>query len=162
MSRGGASPGLGFWHPAHLLATGFGIGLLPKAPGTYASLAALPCAWLIQAYAGAGGLALAAATVAAGGWWATAIFVRDRGLADPPAVVVDEVLGQWLALLAAPPAWWAYALAFALFRIFDIAKPWPVSWAERAFPGAWGVMLDDVVAGAYAAAGVVLVTWVWQ
>jgi phosphatidylglycerophosphatase A len=140
-----------------LLATWFGVGLLPKAPGTYASLAALPCAWLIHAYAGAGGLALAAAAVAATGCWATAIFVRDGGLADPPAVVVDEVVGQWLALLAAPPVWWAYALAFALFRFFDIAKPWPVSWAERAFPGAWGVMLDDVVAGAYAAAGVALV-----
>ena len=161
MSRAGAARELGFWHPAHLLATWFGVGLLPKAPGTYASLAALPCAWLIQNHGGTAGLALAAAVLAAGGWWAAAIFVRHDRSADPPEVVVDEVVGQWLALIAAPAAWWGYALAFALFRLFDIAKPWPVSWAERAFPGASGIMLDDVAAGAYAALAVVVLTQLW-
>jgi phosphatidylglycerophosphatase A len=65
--------------------------------------------------------------------------------------VIDEVVGLWITLASVPLSVGWYALGFVLFRIFDIFKPWPVSWADRHLPGAWGIMLDDVVAGLYAA-----------
>lgn len=144
--------------PAFLIATWFGSGLLPRAPGTWGSLAALPAAWFLVEGAGRTGLALAAAAVFVLGVWSAERCVRSSGRADPGFVVVDEVCGQWLSLLVVPQDFALYLAAFALFRIFDIFKPWPVSWAERRFAGGLGVMLDDVAAAGYAAAllGVVL------
>ena len=84
------------------------------------------------------------------GWWASSEYVRWAGVEDPSAVVIDEVAGQWLALvLADPHLWWTWAIGFAAFRLFDIVKPWPVSWADRTLHGGLGVMLDDVLAGLY-------------
>ena len=130
------------------LATGFGIGDLPKAPGTWASLAALPLAWIIQATFGMFGLLAAAIAMFAIGWWASSIYVAWTGAEDPAPVVIDEVAGQWLTLvLADPDRWWLWLLGFAAFRLFDIVKPWPVSWADRNVRGGLGVMLDDFLAG---------------
>jgi phosphatidylglycerophosphatase A len=152
--------GLPWTHPASLVATWFGSGLLPWAPGTWGSLAALPCAWAIAAVAGAAGLVAAAAAVTALGWWASAVVARASRTKDPGAIVVDEVAGQWLTLglagAAAPLDPLAYAAGFALFRLFDIVKPWPASWADRRLPGGLGVMADDLVAALYAAALLVL------
>lgn len=147
-----------FSHPAGWIATGFGVGLSPLAPGTAASLAALPLWLLLRAlplpyYA----LALGAAFVV--GVWACAWSVRALRSGDPSVAVVDEFVGQWLALspLLLHPAGTMWILAgFILFRIFDIAKPWPVSWADRRVKGGLGVMLDDVFAGAYAALALAL------
>lgn len=72
-------------------------------------------------------------------------------MGDPGEIVIDEVAGQWLALLSAPLTPLAYALVFLLFRIFDICKPWPVRWADRQVPGGLGIMLDDLLAAVYAA-----------
>ncbi|HUK60081.1 MAG TPA: phosphatidylglycerophosphatase A [Stellaceae bacterium] len=138
-------------HPAMLVATLAGIGFLPKAPGTWGSLVALPFVWLAAHTGGAGAILAAAAAIFAIGWWAAAIVVQHMG-DDPPAVVVDEAAGQFLALAAAPLDLWHYAAGFALFRLFDIAKPWPVGWADRTIPGGFGVMVDDVLAAVYAAA----------
>ena len=143
-------------HPAVLLATWFGAGYLPKAPGTWGSLAALPVGWVIHQYWGAMGLLAAALCVFGAGVWAADAYMAMTDQDDPGPVVVDEVAGQWLTLLAASPAWLDYGLAFLLFRAADIAKPWPVSWADRRIKGGLGVMLDDVLAAAYAAAALVL------
>lgn len=145
-------PGLRLHDPSTLLATAGGLGLLPGAPGTWASLAALPPAWLLAASLGHPWLAAAAGAVSLAGLWAAAGYLRASGEADPGPVVIDEVAGQLLALAAVPPdiAW--YVAGFALFRVLDIAKPWPVSAAERVFRGAFGVMADDIAAGAIACA----------
>ncbi|SLN54629.1 phosphatidylglycerophosphatase A family protein [Oceanibacterium hippocampi] len=145
--------GIAFSHPASLIATWFGAGLIPKAPGTWGSLAALPFAWVILEFAGWPWLALATLLAFLAGLWASAAYCRAKGLKDPGEVVIDEVAGQWLALLAATSAGspdpLAFAVGFAAFRLFDIVKPWPVGWADRRLPGALGVMADDILAGLY-------------
>ena len=143
--------GLPFWHPAVMLATWFGIGLLPIAPGSWASLAALPFAWGIRSLFGLAGLAAASAVAFFVGWWASGIVARTSAAKDPGAVVIDEIAGQWLVLLAAPLDPLAYALAFLLFRVFDTWKPWPVRWADRHVIGGLGIVLDDLLAAVYAA-----------
>ncbi len=144
--------GLAAWHPAVVLATWFGSGLLPKAPGTWGSLAALPFAWIIAARTGAAGLAVAALAAFLVGWAASGMIVRRGHQRDPQFIVIDEVAGQWLTLVAAPLNPWFYALGFVLFRIADIAKPWPASHIDRTWRGGLGVMADDAVAGLYALA----------
>jgi phosphatidylglycerophosphatase A len=137
-------------HPAALFATWFGAGLLPWAPGSWGSLAALPCAWAICALAGPAALAAAAMLVFAAGCWAAAAVARASGHHDPGFIVIDEVAAQWLVLVAAPLDWRAYAAGFLLFRLFDIAKPWPARAIERRVAGGLGIMLDDVAAALYA------------
>jgi phosphatidylglycerophosphatase A len=143
--------GLPYWHPAVLFATWFGTGLLPVMPGTWGSLAALPCAWAIHAVSGPAGLIIATGIIFAAGWWAAAKVTKASGVEDPGAIVIDEVAGQWLTLLSAPLNPLSWILAFLLFRVFDIRKPWPASWAQRHVRGGLGVMLDDLLAAVYAA-----------
>jgi phosphatidylglycerophosphatase A len=143
--------GLPFRHPAVILATWFGIGMLPIAPGSWASLTALPFAWGIRSLFGFAGLAAASAVAFFVGWWASGIVARASTVKDPGAVVIDEIAGQWLVLLAAPLDPLAYALAFLLFRVFDAWKPWPVRWADRHVKGGLGMVLDDLLAAVYAA-----------
>ncbi|HET8941336.1 MAG TPA: phosphatidylglycerophosphatase A [Rudaea sp.] len=140
-------------NPAGWMALGFGSGLSPVAPGTVGSLVALlPWVGLRELPIPVFGLALIVAFalgVCACDW-----AVRRLQIADPGAIVWDEFVGQWLAL--APLMWmprdWLWIVAgFILFRIFDIVKPWPVSLADRKIGGGFGVMLDDVIAGVYAA-----------
>jgi phosphatidylglycerophosphatase A len=144
--------GLPFRHPAVLLATWFGAGLLPAAPGSWGALAALPGAWAIRVLCGLPGLAVAAAIAFFAGWWAASKVAAASGTADPGAIVIDEVAAQWLVLLAAPLHLAVWALAFTLFRLFDIWKPWPIGWADRHIRGGLGIMLDDLLAAGYAAA----------
>ena len=136
---------------ARLISTWFGVGLLPKAPGTWGSLAALPFAWFIYSYGGYQFLLLATAGIFAAGVWLSGIAAAESGAQDPGEVVIDEVAGQWLTLVVVPPDFLLYAAGFVLFRIFDIWKPWPVSWADRNLKGGLGIMLDDILAGVYAA-----------
>jgi phosphatidylglycerophosphatase A len=133
-----------------LLATWFGAGLLPLAPGTWGSLAALPCAWAIVMFGGKLGLAVAVLVVFALGCWAASVVAEASGRDDPGAIVIDEVAAQFLVLLAAPLDWRAYAAGFVLFRIFDIVKPPPIRQIERRTPGGLGIMLDDIAAALYA------------
>jgi phosphatidylglycerophosphatase A len=134
---------------ARLIATVFPIGLAPFAPGTFASAFALPFAWLILRTAGPFALCGAALLIAAIGVWASDVYVRESGKSDPSECVIDEVAGQWLACAFAPLSLPGFALAFVLFRLFDITKPWPVSAAER-LNGGLGVVADDMVAGLFA------------
>ncbi|MFQ5533221.1 MAG: phosphatidylglycerophosphatase A [Sphingomonadales bacterium] len=140
-------------HPATLAATWFGVGLLPKAPGTWGSLAALPIAWIIQSQFGPEGLSTAILLLFALGWWAAGRYERLAGQKDSSEIVIDEVVGQWLVLLFVPPDIILYALGFVLFRVADIFKPWPVNLADRAIEGGLGVMVDDVLAALYGMAG---------
>lgn len=147
----------------HLIATVGRVGCLRPAPGTWGSLAALPLAWGAMQVGPVGYTALIAVVFALG-WWATALETKGQTNHDPSEIVVDEVVGQWIALL--PIAWGAalrdipveqlwpgWITAFILFRMFDILKPGPVGLMDRR-ADALGVMLDDVAAGALAALGV--------
>ena len=141
---------------ARWIATVCHIGTSGPAPGTLASFAALPAAAALTMIGGHGALVLATAGLFGLATEASAVHARTLGLADPGEIVIDEVIGQWIALLIAPVNPYAYALAFILFRWFDIAKPGPVGWADREVKGGLGIMLDDVIAGAMA--GLVLFT----
>ena len=152
--------------PARWIGTVGGAGLLRPAPGTWGSLAALTLAYLILLVAGPLGLLLATLAAFALGIWATARVTAELGDEDPSEVVIDEVVGQWIALLPVafgaaragvdPVALWpGWVAAFLLFRLFDITKPGPVGWADRR-GDPLGVMLDDVFAGLIAALGVAL------
>jgi phosphatidylglycerophosphatase A len=132
-----------------LIATGCGIGLLPKAPGTWASLAALPVGWLIDWRFGPAGPLVGAVVAFAAGWWASARVAKASGIFDPGFVVIDEIAAQLLILSVTPRDWRFYLAAFLLFRLFDIWKPFPVNWLDRTVKGGVGIMLDDVAAAIY-------------
>jgi phosphatidylglycerophosphatase A len=146
--------------PRVLAATWFGVGLVPLAPGTAGSATALPFAWLLLQAGGPPALLAAAALVLALGLAACGAVVRATGDGDPGPVVIDEVAGQWLALLPASLSPWSFLAGFLLFRALDIVKPWPAGAIDRRLGGAPGIMLDDVVAGAYAAL-VLLLLEIW-
>ena len=142
-----------------LIATFFYTGLLPKAPGTWGSLAALPFAVILHSWGGFPALLIAAVIVFFIGWWATLQETKGKENHDPGEIVIDEVAGQWITLLPAsymftrhdlPLIWPALLAGFIFFRLFDIFKPWPISWADQKAT-AFGVMLDDVLAGIFAA-----------
>jgi phosphatidylglycerophosphatase A len=135
-----------------LIASGFGIGCAPVAPGSFGSLAALPVAWLLQSAAGGGAVLAAACLCFAVGCWASARVVAQFGAEDPSYIVVDEIAAQLLVLAALPATVVAYAIGFLAFRLADIAKPFPAGWCDRNVHGGFGVMLDDAVAGFQAAA----------
>jgi phosphatidylglycerophosphatase A len=141
-------------HPAHLIALGFGAGLLRPGPGTWATAAT----WLAFAALGrtlelpmAAQLLIAVAALAVGTWAAQRTGTA-LGRPDAGEIVIDEIVAFWLVLLLLPAGerpWLRQVVAFALFRLFDILKPWPIGWVERRWPNAAGVMLDDLMAGAY-------------
>lgn len=140
-------------HPAGWIALGFGSGLSPVAPGTVGSFAAL-LPWLALRELPLWYYGLALVLAFALGIWVCNWAVNALGRKDPGIVVWDEFVGLWIALtpLLWMPRGWIWSLAgFMFFRVFDIAKPWPVSWADKAVGGGLGVMLDDVLAGLYAA-----------
>lgn len=137
---------------AWLVGTFFGAGFLRPGPGTYGSVAAV-LLWLAVAYglhpapwALALGTAIAAAVTTWFGILAATIVARESDRKDPGHIVIDEVVGQWIALIAMPATWQCALLALILFRLFDITKPPPVRQLER-FPDGMGIMLDDVAAG---------------
>jgi phosphatidylglycerophosphatase A len=163
-NRGRKQRGRVLRHPAGWIATGFGSGLSPVAPGTAGSLAAM-LPWLALRELQWPLYLIVVAAAFALGVWACSWLVRELRTDDPGAAVWDEFVGLWIALL--PLLWvgarlWHVVAGFILFRIFDIAKPWPVSWADRRIPGGFGVMLDDALAGFYAAGALVGLTYFMQ
>ena len=124
------------------------------APGTFASAAAIPFGWLLVLL-GWQAVLIGAGFATALGVWVCGLHARKAGIHDPSECVLDEVAGQWFALVpialdARGGDWRPFVMAFILFRLFDILKPWPISAAER-LPGGFGVMMDDVLAGLMAA-----------
>ncbi|SFS06933.1 phosphatidylglycerophosphatase A [Dyella sp. OK004] len=133
------------------IACGFGSGLAPVAQGTFGSLAAL-LPWLLLRQLSLPLYVLVIVLGFALGVWACNVAGRALGVDDHRSIVWDEFIGQWIALIPALVApWWAVVAGFALFRLFDVWKPWPIGWLDRRMKGGLGVMVDDVVAGVFAA-----------
>jgi phosphatidylglycerophosphatase A len=139
---------------AWTLATWFGCGRVPKAPGTAGTIGAIPL-YLLLARAGRAGVGLAAMVATFVGVWAASVVARQLASKDPQVVVIDEVAGFLVTMVPVRTASWQAVLSgFLLFRALDSLKPWPIRRAED-LPGGWGIVLDDVVAGVLGAAGMV-------
>ncbi len=157
---------------SNMIATVLGVGYIRPAPGTWGSLVALPWAWLLHVIGGFPLLLLAIVVAFFKGWWATSKMTAGSDNHDPSEIVIDEVVGQWIALLPLSYAAWARGIdilamwpgwiaAFVLFRLFDITKPWIIGWADRR-GDPLGVMLDDVIAGIFAALGVIVLAGLYH
>lgn len=146
-SRSSVSPVV-LSQPVHLLALGFGAGLSPFAPGTAGTLVAIVVYLLIAALPDPWYLAAVGALFVVG-VWACGASARDLGEHDHRAIVWDEIVGFLVTAAALPPGWVWLLAAFALFRVFDILKPWPIRLIDRRVHGGLGIMLDDVLAGLY-------------
>ncbi len=163
---------------AWTVGTFFGAGLLKPGPGTWGSVAAV-LLWMVPACGGErltflvnssqwilprywlDGLTLFAAVLATAiGVPAATVVAEESGREDPGHVVIDEVAGQWLTLAVCRPDWPHALLALALFRLFDITKPWPIRKLE-ALPGGWGIMLDDLAAGVFGAIVLLVIQHWW-
>ncbi|WP_078118755.1 phosphatidylglycerophosphatase A family protein [Thiosocius teredinicola] len=138
-------------NPVHMLAFGLGAGCTPKAPGTMGTILAvafyLPLSHLSLVTYGA-----VLAVVIGVGIWLCDKTTRDLGVHDHPGIVWDEIAGYLVTMFAAPAGWLWIVLGFVFFRLFDIWKPWPIGWLDRQVGGGLGIMLDDLVAGVFAAA----------
>ncbi|GLP96877.1 phosphatidylglycerophosphatase A family protein [Paraferrimonas sedimenticola] len=136
-------------NPIHFLALGFGSGLAPKAPGTFGTLAALPLYWLMADLSLGVYLAITLVVCIAG------IYIcdkasKDMGVHDHGAIVWDEVAGLLITFIMLPTGWIWWLIGFALFRLFDILKPWPIRWLDARVHGGFGIMIDDIIAGIFA------------
>lgn len=128
------------------IATLSGVGRVPVAPGTAASVVALILAWPMYLWGGRVSILIAGLAAAGLGIWASDRYVRDTGRTDPSECVIDELAGQWIACAFVPFSAAGFIVVFLLFRFFDMIKPWPISALER-LPGGYGIMADDLGAG---------------
>ncbi len=147
-----------FRSPVQFLAFGFGSGLSPRAPGTAGTLMAIPlyllvAGWNLPAYS-----AFILVTAAAGIWICGAAS-RELGVHDHPGIVWDEFVGYWITLWAVPFDWVWVIAGFLVFRVYDIAKPWPISVLDRKVKGGFGIMIDDILAGVMGCATLHLALW---
>ena len=142
---------LNFKHPATWAATWFGCGLIRPAPGTWGTIGALPFGIILMMTGGIPALLIGIIIIFPLGLWASKHFEQMVREKDSAMIVIDEALGVWIAMIPAVLTASSVATAFILFRFFDILKPWPINWLDKKLPGALGVMLDDVMAGIYAA-----------
>ncbi len=133
-------------NPVHFLALGFGSGLAAKAPGTFGTLAAIPV-FLIVSQCSLTGYLLFTLAAAVIGIYLCGKTADDMGVHDHGAIVWDEVVGLLIALIAVPAGWIWLVIGFALFRFFDIVKPWPIKWLDSKVSGGFGIMIDDLAAG---------------
>ncbi|MBV8464979.1 MAG: phosphatidylglycerophosphatase A [Burkholderiales bacterium] len=141
-----------FAHPFHFIALGFGSGLSPKAPGTMGSLMAIPFYLLLTLFIGIKGIALLAIPLFVVGIAICDKAGRALGVSDHGAIVWDEIVAMLPLLAMVPQRPLGWAAAFVLFRVFDVWKPWPISWFDGHVKGGFGVMLDDALAAIPAAA----------
>lgn len=159
-----------FSHPAHVIALGFGSGLSPVAPGTVGTLWAWAAFLALQPWLSDAGWALLLAGGMLVGWWACTLTARHLAVADPGAIVWDEVIAFWAVLwLVMPAGLWGQVVAFALFRFFDAVKPGPVAWADSLFKGkrgqppgwpqGFGILFDDLIAALCTL--LVIALWKW-
>ncbi|MBT8107769.1 MAG: phosphatidylglycerophosphatase A [Gammaproteobacteria bacterium] len=144
--------------PVNFLAFGFGSGLAPFAPGTFGSIPGLVLFWLTLDFGPYVQLGVAVALVLAG-IWICGESARRIGVHDHGGIVWDEIAGMYLTLFVAPVTLWGFALAFVLFRIMDIVKPWPIRDLDHRIHGGLGIMLDDLLAALYAASLLALYGW---
>ena len=135
--------------PIHFLAFGFGSGLAPFAPGTFGTLAAIPLYLLMQSLSLPIYLAITA-IVCVVGVWICGKSSEKLGVHDHSGIVWDEFAGYFVTMIAAPAGWLWILIGFALFRLFDIWKPWPISVLDKQVHGGLGIMVDDILAGIFA------------
>lgn len=136
-------------HPIHFLGFGFGAGLIPVMPGTMGSLAAIPLI-LLMSYLPLVVYIIVTILSAIIGIYICQKVSDDLGVHDHGSIVWDEIAGMMIVFIAVPISWHSLALGFVLFRIFDIFKPWPISYLDKNVHGGWGIMVDDLIAGALA------------
>jgi phosphatidylglycerophosphatase A len=141
--------------PVHFLAFGLGSGLSAKAPGTVGTLAAIPFAYGLLQLSPVLQLSIIAAAFVLGIYLCEKT-ASDLGVNDYGGIVWDEFVGYWIAVCAFPLSWQTMLAGFLLFRIFDVLKPWPISWLDKKIHGGLGIMLDDVLAGIFSWLGVFL------
>jgi phosphatidylglycerophosphatase A len=144
--------------PVNFLAFGFGTGLAPVAPGTFGSLPGVLLFWLTLDLGLYVQLGIAAA-LAAAGIWVCGESARRIGVHDHGGIVWDEIVGMYFTLLVAPVSVEGFVLAFVLFRVMDIVKPWPIRDLDHSMQGGLGIMLDDLLAALYAALLLVFYGW---
>lgn len=136
-------------NPWHFLAIGFGSGLVPKAPGTFGTLAAVPLVWFCSTYLSFNLYLLLTVLFSIAGIWICGKTADDMQVHDDSSIVWDEVVGFMITMLAVPLSWQTLLAGFILFRLFDIAKPWPISYLDKHVHGGFGIMADDVLAGIF-------------
>lgn len=136
-------------NPIHFLALGFGSGLMPKAPGTFGTLAAVPL-FLLMSYLSPVSYALLVLLISVIGIYLCGKTATDVGVHDHGAIVWDEFAGFFITMFMVPVSWQSVLIGFLLFRFFDILKPWPISIADKKLTGGFGIMFDDVLAGLFA------------
>lgn len=133
-------------NPIHFLAVGFGSGLIPKAPGTFGTLAAIPL-FLVLSLFSVSVYSMVTLLVCLSGIYICGKAATDAGVHDHGAIVWDEIAGFLITMLLIPISWQSILVGFLLFRLFDIFKPWPISYIDKHVNGGFGIMFDDVVAG---------------
>ena len=133
-------------NPIHFLALGFGSGLLPKAPGTFGTLAAIPL-YLLLAPSSVNIYLVSVIVMSIAGIYICGQAAKDAGVHDHGAIVWDEIVGFLITMFMIPLSWKSVIVGFILFRIFDIFKPWPISFIDKNVHGGLGIMLDDIIAG---------------
>jgi phosphatidylglycerophosphatase A len=138
-----------FHHPLHFISFGFGSGLLPKMPGTWGTVVAIPIYLFIASYP-LWLYALITLLLICFAVYACDVTARDIGVHDHPGIVLDEIVGYLLTMIAIPAEWEWIVLGFIIFRVFDIWKPWPIRWIDRHVKGGFGIVVDDLLAGVYA------------
>lgn len=137
-------------NPIHFLALGFGSGLAPKAPGTFGTIAAIPLVYLLGYSTSLTGYLLVTLIASVIGIWLCGKTAHDMMVHDDSSIVWDEIAGLLITMIAVPLSWQTVLLGFALFRIFDILKPWPISYLDARVHGGFGIMIDDILAGLFA------------
>ena len=147
-------------NPVHFLAFGLGSGAAPWAPGTFGTLAAVPL-WYLMAQTSLPVYLLLTLVAFVIGIWLCGRTSRDLGVHDHGGIVWDEFVGYWITMIAVPVNWIWAVLGFVLFRLFDIWKPWPIRPVDRKVHGGLGIMLDDVLAGVFAALVLQGILWFW-
>lgn len=144
--------------PIHFLAFGFGSGLLPKAPGTWGTLVAVPL-WFLLAQLPLNSYLLAIAVLSVVGIWLCGKSSEKLGVHDHGGIVWDEFCGYWVTMILVPVTWYWALIGFVLFRVFDIIKPWPIKWLDKKVHGGFGIMIDDIIAGLLALAVLQFLLW---
>lgn len=146
-------------NPLHFLALGFGSGLAPKAPGTFGTLAAVPLVWVCSSYLSLQVYIALTLLLSVVGIWICGITADDMQVHDDSSIVWDEVVGLFITMLAVPLGWQTMLIGFVLFRVFDILKPWPISYLDKHVHGGLGIMVDDILAGCFALVCMQLMVW---
>jgi len=134
--------------PIQFLALGFGSGLAPKAPGTFGTLVAIPL-YLFLAMLAPLYYLIAIIVMSIAGIYICGKAAKDVGVHDHPAIVWDEFVGYFITMFMVPVSWQSVLVGFLLFRLFDILKPWPISYIDRKMSGGAGIMFDDILAGLF-------------